>query len=168
MRTIVNEPLINQLGRVVHLAVRILAVLMTLVILWGVIDVGMTLFKEVTTPPYGLMSINDILAIFGAFLAVLIAIEIFQNITIYLKEEVMHVQIVIATALMAISRKIIVLDFEEVQPEYVLASAAVILALGISYWLITMQPEDPIVAVVKGNKGTTLNEAKRKPHGKQE
>jgi len=139
MKKIENEPLINHLGNVVHHAVRVLAVMMTLVILWSVIDVGIILAKEVMTPPYGLISLNDILTIFGAFLAVLIAIEIFQNITIYLKEEVIHVQIVIATALMAISRKIIILDFEKVEPAYVWASAAVILALGITYWLVAFK-----------------------------
>ncbi|RTR30220.1 hypothetical protein EKG39_16235 [Shewanella atlantica] len=116
---------------------RVLAILMTLVILWSVVDVGRVLLIEIITPPYGLMDMKDILTIFGSFLAVLIAIEIFQNITIYLKEEVIHVQIVIATALMAISRKIIVLDFKEVGPEYVWASAAVIIALGVTYWLVS-------------------------------
>ena len=111
MRKIENEPLINRLGQLIHYAVRVLVVLMTLVILWGVIDVGLILVRDILTPPYGLLSINDIMAILGSFLAVLIAIEIFQNITIYLKEEVIHVQIVIATALMAISRKIIILTF---------------------------------------------------------
>jgi len=149
MKKIENEPLINRLGNAVHYAVRVLAVMMTLVILWGVIDVGLTLYKEITTVPYGLLSINDILAIFGAFLAVLIAIEIFQNITIYLKEEVIHVQIVVATALMAISRKIIVLDFEKVTSEYVFASAAVILALGISYWLIVIKTGSSVISIPK-------------------
>ncbi|MGF1906898.1 phosphate-starvation-inducible PsiE family protein [Aliivibrio salmonicida] len=137
MEKIDKEPLINKLGHIIHYAVRILAVLMTLVILWGVIDVGRVLFIEVVTPPYGLIDMQDILSIFGSFLAVLIAIEIFQNITIYLKEEVIHVQIVIATALMAISRKIIILDFKVVEPEYVWASAAVIIALGVTYWLVS-------------------------------
>lgn len=137
MEKIEREPLINKLGQVIHYAVRVLAVLMTLVILWSVVDVGRVLFIEVITPPYGLMDMQDILAIFGSFLAVLIAIEIFQNITIYLKEEMIHVQIVIATALMAISRKIIILDFKEVGPEYVWASAAVIIALGVTYWLVS-------------------------------
>ncbi|MGL1835036.1 phosphate-starvation-inducible PsiE family protein [Rhodocyclaceae bacterium SMB388] len=50
---------------------------------------------------------------FAAFLAVLIAIEIFANITLYLRDEVIHVKLVIATALMAIARKVIVLDFSE-------------------------------------------------------
>ncbi len=109
---------------------------MTLVILWSVVYVAQILASEVLTPPYGLVDMKHILTIFGAFLAVLIAIEIFQNITVYLKEEVIHVQLVIATALMAISRKIIVLDFKQTPAEYVWGAAAVIIALGVTYWLI--------------------------------
>ena len=40
---------------------------------------------------------NDILFSFGTLLVVLIAIEIFVNITLYLKEDVIHVKLVIAT-----------------------------------------------------------------------
>ena len=47
------------------------------------------------------------LATFGAFMAVLIAIEILINITIYLRDDVIHVKIVMATALMAIARKVL-------------------------------------------------------------
>lgn len=65
------------------------------------------------TPPFMMLTINDILATFGAFMAVLIAIEIFINITIYLRDDVIHVKIVMATALMAIARKVIILDFEK-------------------------------------------------------
>lgn len=159
MKEIKNENLMNSMGEIIHYAVRVLAVLMTLVILWGVIDVGLDLYKEITTPPYGLLSINNILSLFGSFLAVLIAIEIFQNITIYLKEEVIHVQIVVATALMAISRKIIVLDFKTVEPEYVWASAAVIIALGVSYWLIALKRKDSVLAMENNNSLTTVPEA---------
>lgn len=137
MEKIEKENLVNKLGQVVHYAVRILAVMMTFVILWSVVDVGYVLLVEVITPPYGLINMGHILTIFGSFLAVLIAIEIFQNITIYLKEELIHVKVVIATALMAISRKIIILDFKKVEPEYVWASEAVIIALGITYWLVS-------------------------------
>jgi uncharacterized membrane protein (DUF373 family) len=73
---------------------------------------------------------------FGALLVVLIAIEIFINITLYLREDVIHVKLVIATALMAIARKAIVLDYGEIGYEYVYATAAVVLSLGITYRLI--------------------------------
>ena len=47
-----------------------------------------------------------------------------------------HVKLVVATALMAVARKVIVFDFKEIGYEYVVATAAVVLALGITYWLI--------------------------------
>lgn len=139
MRQIENEKMINISGKLIHYGVRILAVFMTLVILWGVVDVGISIANKMITSPYGLLTITDIIELFGTFLAVLIAIEIFQNITIYLKDEFIHVKIVIATALMAIARKIIVLDFSKTQSEYVYATAAVILALGITYWLVSIK-----------------------------
>ena len=83
-----------------------------------------------------LLNIGDILQTFGAFLAVLIAIEIFINITVYLREDVIHVRLVVATALMAVARKVIVFDYKEIEHEYVVATAAVVLALGVTYWLI--------------------------------
>ncbi len=90
-------------------------------------------------PPSYLLSISDILATFGAFLAVLIAIEIFTNITLYIRNDVLPVELVVATALMAICRKVIIFDFKELTPMYILATAAVVLALGITYWLISRE-----------------------------
>jgi uncharacterized membrane protein (DUF373 family) len=128
--------LIKRLYSFILVAVRILALLMTLVIFWGVVDIVRILYAHVTTPPYGMLTMNEILGVFGAFLAVLIAIEIFVNIVLYLREEVIHVRLVLATALMAAARKVIVFDFAKLDVAFVWATAAVILALAVSYWLI--------------------------------
>jgi uncharacterized membrane protein (DUF373 family) len=131
-----KEPMILKLRAVIRFAVRLLAILMTFVIIWGVIDVGWVLYEKLMQPPFFLLTISDILATFGAFMAVLIAIEIFVNISIYLRDDVIHVKIVMATALMAIARKIIILDFEQISPEYVYATAAVVFAMSIGYFLV--------------------------------
>ena len=131
-----RDPLLRKLQHVIRFSVRILAVIMTLVILWGVIDVGWVIYKRLIEPPTFLLTINDILATFGAFIAVMIAIEIFENITVYLRKDVIHVEIVLATALMAIARKVIILDYDELSSDYVYATAAVTLAMSIGYWLI--------------------------------
>ncbi|WP_321531899.1 phosphate-starvation-inducible PsiE family protein [uncultured Desulfuromonas sp.] len=131
-----NEPIVQASRRVIHVAVRILSVLMTLVILWGVADVVWVLYTKLMEPPRFMLTIGDILATFGAFMAVLIAIEIFVNIVIYLREDVIHVKIVLATALMAISRKVIILDYDAVTPEYMWATAGVTLSMSIGYWLV--------------------------------
>jgi uncharacterized membrane protein (DUF373 family) len=128
--------MINVLHHIIRAAVRVLAVLMVVTILWGVIDVVMVLYGQVFRPAFQELSVRDIVVTFGAFLAVLIAIEIFMNITLYLRDDVVHIKLVIATALMAIARKVIVFDFAKIEPMYILATAAVVLALGIVYWLI--------------------------------
>jgi uncharacterized membrane protein (DUF373 family) len=132
-----EDPYIEFLHRIIRYAVKVLAALMVLVIVWGIGDVIYVLYQRISTPPLFLLSINDILATFGAFLAVLIAIEIFINISMYLKTDVIPVRLVVATALMAISRKVIIFDFEKITPPYVLATAAVVFALGVTYWLIS-------------------------------
>ncbi|HKK99705.1 MAG TPA: phosphate-starvation-inducible PsiE family protein [Desulfotignum sp.] len=131
-----NEPIIQKLRILIRFSVRCLAVLMTLVILFGVVDVAWEIYEKLRTPPVMLMNISDILATFGAFMAVLIAIEIFINITIYLRDDVIHVKIVMATALMAIARKVIILDFTVISPDYIFATAALVFAMGIGYWLV--------------------------------
>ena len=137
-----NEPLLDYLKVVIHWSVRCLAVLMVFVIVMGVIDVGWTLYQKLITPPLYILTISDMLATFGAFMAVLIAIEIFINITIYLKGNVIHVKIVLATALMAIARKIIILDMETLEPGYLYAIGTIMLATSIGYWLIHKLPRE--------------------------
>ena len=114
----INEPLIKHLQVIIHWSVRILAILMVLVIVMGVVDVGWTLYQKLISPPSYILAIADMLATFGAFMAVLIAIEIFNNIIVYLRDDVIHVKIVMATALMAIARKVIILDLNAIEPEY--------------------------------------------------
>ncbi len=132
-----EDPTIRFLHRIIRVAVKALAILMVMVIVWGIGDVIYVLYQRLTEPPFLLLQINDILATFGAFLAVLIAIEIFINISMYLSSNVIPVRLVIATALMAIARKVIIFDFERITPPFLYGTAAVVLALGVTYWLIT-------------------------------
>ena len=134
-----DDPLIRMLAKSIRHAVRILAVMMVLVIWWGVADVAYVLFERISNHPYYLLNISDILATFGAFMAVLIAIEIFINISSYLRDNVIHIKIVLATAFMAVARKVIVLDYKEVSPAYVFATAALVLALAVAYWLAVVR-----------------------------
>lgn len=131
-----EDPLIGILHRIIRVGVKVLAVLMVCVILWGIFDVIYVLYQQLISPPVMLLEVGDIFRLFGAFMVVLIAIEIFINIRLYLGTHVLPIQLVIATALMAIARKVIVLDIETVSAEYVLAIAAVALALGVTHWLV--------------------------------
>lgn len=137
-----DDQFIALLRRAIRWAVRLLAILMVLVIWWGVADVVYVLYERVMSHPYRLLNISDILATFGAFMAVLIAIEIFINIVSYLRDDVIHIKIVLATAVMAVARKVIVLDYKETGAGYVYATAALVLALSVAYWLAVVQNPD--------------------------
>ncbi len=75
-------------------------------------------------------------SIFGGFLSVLIGIELLHTIKMYLKEDVVHVEIVLLVALIGISRHVIDLDFEHMTPNTLYGIAALILALSAGYYLI--------------------------------
>ena len=134
-----EDPLIRRLHVVIRYAIKLLAVLMVLVIIWGVLDVIYVLYSKFVSPPVLLFEVRDIFVIFGAFMVVLIAVEIFINIRLYLGTNVLPIRLVIATALMAIARKVIILDIETVSAEEMMAIAAVVLALGVTHWLVGKQ-----------------------------
>lgn len=131
-----HDPLIRSLHVVIKICVKLLAVLMVVVIIMGVADVGYVLYSRMIAPPFLLLSVSDLFKVFGAFMVVLIAIEIFINIRLYLGSNTLPIKLVIATALMAIARKVIVLDLANTTAIYVFAIAAVVLALGVAYWLV--------------------------------
>ena len=137
-----KEPVIHVLHKIIRQAVRIVAVLMVIIIIWGILDILWVLYQRLREPPFFLLNISDILATFGAFIAVLIAIELFLNITLYLRDDIIHVRLVVATALMAIARKVIVFDFKAVNYHYVYSTAAVVVALGITYWLASKSEKE--------------------------
>ena len=132
-----KDPYMRVLNKVIRWGVKILALLMVLIILWSIFDVIWVFIKRLSEPPFFVLKVNDILSLFSATLVVLIAIEIFFNITLYLREDVIHVRLVVATALMAIARKVIVFDYKELNPQYIYAAGMVVLALGVTYWLLS-------------------------------
>lgn len=131
-----EEAFISYLNKVIAVAIKVLAVLMVLVILWSVVDVGYIFIRTLQTPPFMLLKVGDIFKIFSAFLVVLIAVEIFQNIIMYLRTDAIPIQLVLATALMAIARKVIIIDFDELTPLYIFAIGFVVLSLGVTYYLV--------------------------------
>ncbi len=137
-----QDPVLSFFNQVIGLIARVLAAIMVMVIIWGVADVVYVLYQRLMAPPFMLLEIKDILATFGAFMAVLIAVEIFHNIILYVEDNhnrKLAVEIVLGTALMAIARKVIVLDFNEVGADHVYATAAVTLALSVGYYLIVIR-----------------------------
>lgn len=86
-------------------------------------------------PPVTLLEVNEHLDIFGFFLLVLIGIELLETIKACLAEHVVHVEIVLEAALIAVARKVIILDPKEYAPVTLLSIAALIVTLAIAIYI---------------------------------
>lgn len=115
---------------------KILSVAMLVVIFVVMIDLIRFLAVALLEPsPAGFFKAT-LSEIFGLFLSVLIALEILENITAYLKKHVVQVELVIVTSLTAVARKIIILDLEKITGVSLIGLAIAILSLSLSYWIV--------------------------------
>lgn len=126
---------------------KFLAILMLVVIAVTVLDLTRFIGQSLWSMPT--LSFGDeLLKVFGLFLNVLIALELLENLTAYLQQNVANqVKLVIVTALIAVSRKLIILDLEKTAGLNLIALGIAVLALSVSYWLIhqasTTTPKTP-------------------------
>ncbi|MEO3705567.1 phosphate-starvation-inducible PsiE family protein [Trichormus azollae] len=114
---------------------KLLSLLMVLVIFAVLADLAIFIVKEILSQTEGSFNQN-LFKVFGLFLNVLIALEILENINGYLRKHVLQVELVIVTSLIAIARKIIILDLKITDGIEIIGLGVAILALSISYLII--------------------------------
>lgn len=119
-----------------------LAVMMGAVVFFATIDLGWLLLKYLITPPLGLIQVDQLLDVFGMFLLVLIGIELLNTISTYRREHVIRVEIAIIVALLAISRKVIILDYKTLTSFNLLDVGVVVLAFAAAYYLLRTSRRD--------------------------
>lgn len=115
--------------------------MMMLVVALATLDLAWIIIKDTVTPPILLLEVDELLEVFGFFLLVLIGVELLETIKAYLRDNVIHVEIVLEVALLAIARKVIVLDQSKYDGVSVLAIAALILALAVASRLRRRAPK---------------------------
>jgi len=110
--------------------------MMALVVLLGAVELAVLIFEQLIMPPFMLLDMNKLLKIFSFFLIVLIGLELIEVIKVYLIDEQVHVEVIFLVAIIAVARKVIVLDVKELDPLTLLGVAAIILALSGGYYLL--------------------------------
>jgi uncharacterized membrane protein (DUF373 family) len=127
---------LRRIGQFEGIVSKILSLAMVGVILVIIIDLFIVLGSALMVSPANGFFGQTLSQIFGLFLSVLIALEIMENITAYLKKHVVQVELVIATALTAVGRKLVILDLDKISGTSLIGLATAVFALAISYWII--------------------------------
>ena len=132
-----DENFLKAITKIENIVSKILAIALVFVILIALFDLLKLLTYDLFfTDPKGVFT-APLLKIFGMFLNVLIALELMENITAYLRQHVIQLELVVITALTAVARKIVIFDSKADGDLTGLAIA--VLSLSISYWIVRSQ-----------------------------
>jgi uncharacterized membrane protein (DUF373 family) len=127
---------LENIHRLEKLIAKTLSIGLIFVVFTSVVELFKTLINEIIVNHSDSFLKEDMFYILGLFLNILIILEVLENITIYLKNQAFALELVIATALIALARKIIIYDIKTSGANELLGVSGSLLALSISYWLI--------------------------------
>ena len=130
-----NQNFFKLVHLVENFVAKVLSIVLLTLILVALADLVFVIGSNILAEPFGYIN-KTLIELFGLFLNILIALELLENITVYLKKHIFQVELVISTSLIAIARKIIIFDLQKYSDNDLIALAVAILSLSISYWLI--------------------------------
>ena len=113
-----------------------LIVMMAVVLLLSTVDLARAIISEIISPPIFRLGVDKLVDLFGLFMLVLIGIELLETLKAYFDEHIVHAEIVLEVAIIAIVRKVIILDIKKEESLTLIGIAAIILALAVAYYII--------------------------------
>ncbi|MGD8835816.1 MAG: phosphate-starvation-inducible PsiE family protein [Desulfobacteraceae bacterium] len=119
-----------------HIIIVSLIFMMIVVVLISTIELAYIIIQDIISPPVFWLEIDQLLDIFGFFLLILIGVELLETIKAYLSKKVVHSEIVLEVALIAITRKVIILDVKAYSGLSIIGIAALIVAIAIAYYFL--------------------------------
>jgi uncharacterized membrane protein (DUF373 family) len=117
-----------------------LMVMLVLVILGAILDLVALVFQALVKVSPALVDTHEMIGLLGGFLLVLIGVELLDTIKAYFHENAIHVEIVVLLAIIAVARKVILIDPTGISPfEYgfeLMSIGVIVVGLGAGYFLI--------------------------------
>jgi uncharacterized membrane protein (DUF373 family) len=129
--------IVNKFEKIVYV---LLMALLMFVLAASLLELVWYIYNSLINTPAFLLESHELTAVLGAFLLVLIGVELLDTIKAYFSENTIHVEIVVLLAIIAIARKVILLDPTSVSSidfGFVLMGiGVVVVGLSGSYYLI--------------------------------
>ena len=109
---------------------------LSVTLLLAFLDIAYVIYEKIIAPPAFIVDAEGLMELFSLILILLIGVELIDGIKAYLDDHVIHVELILLIAIIAISRKVVVWDFDKHSHSELYSLAAMILALGVSYLLV--------------------------------
>lgn len=114
----------------------VLLVLMGVVLVFATLELVWIVVRDVFSPPLLQMTTGGLMDVFGLFMVILIGLELMESVKAYLEESVFHIEVILIVALIAVARKVILLDLKAMDVWVTLGIGTIVLSLSVSYFLI--------------------------------
>ena len=132
--------LIDSIDQFEKLIYAVLMVMLVVVLIAAVGELAWLMYQSLWLDSPYLLETRELIAVLGAFLLVLIGVELLDTIKAYFHENAIHVEIVILLAVIAVARKVILLDPTGMSGiEFgieLMGIGVVVVGLGAGYFLI--------------------------------
>ena len=128
--------MLKTLSKFEHVINGTLMVMLAVVVLLATIDLGWIIVKDVLTPPIFLLDADELLELFGAFLLVLVGMELLNMVKAYITEKTVHVEVALVVGIIAIARKVVILEPKGMDGLTLIGIAAIIAALTFGYYFV--------------------------------
>ena len=126
---------INKFERIVY---TVLIILLGAVLVCAIAELIWQFVTYLFIPSISLLDNKEIVAVLGSFLLVLITVELLDTMKAYITENVIHVEVVVLLAIIAIARKVILLDPTSTSTDSgeLIGIGIIIVGLAAAYYLI--------------------------------
>lgn len=110
--------------------------LLGVVVALSVGELAWLIWKDISEPPYLLLEIDELLELFGFFLLILIGLELVESMRTYLVEGAIHSEVVLTVAIIALARKVIVLEAKDYEGNVLIGIGIMFAGLATAYYII--------------------------------
>lgn len=136
MKVLDDKRFLNAIHGYERQLAKLLAVLLAVVVGFAalelVVETGIGLVQRQTNWFDG-----SLIKLLDRLLLIFIALEVLQNVTAYLRDQVVQIELVLLTALTAVARKVIVLPpGTENKPALMAGFGVIVVGLAAAYWLV--------------------------------
>jgi len=124
-----------------HACILILTALIAIVIVFAIWNLALKIMLSIFTSRFDPTDYAVFQAVFGMIFTVIIALEFKRSLLVLAerRNSVVQARAVVLIALLAVVRKLIIVDLKETEAMHLFALSAAILALGGVYWLVRDQ-----------------------------
>jgi uncharacterized membrane protein (DUF373 family) len=121
-----------------RLLAKLLALLLAVVVGMGTLELLMEAVLNIANLQTNWFD-GSLIKLLDRLLLIFIALEVLQNVTAYLRDQVVQIELVLLTALTAVARKVIVLPpGTENKPALMAGFGLIVVGIAAAYWLVLM------------------------------